>query len=275
MDSCLRRDSPDARPTPASHILFLGVSALLFAVSVAVTVNRSIAMSTMDLMPMPGGWTMSMVWMRMPGQTWPEAILSFLGMWILMMIAMMLPSLVATLWRFRQGFHHAGNMPVGRLTLLVGLGYFCVWSLFGLIVFPLGVALSYLVMQVPTLATGVPFGIGGVVLIAGAIQFSRWKAHYLAGCRTAPGLCLPVPTNSVSAWRQGLRLGLHCCLCCVNLTMILLVSGMMDLYAMALVTAAITIERLTPAAELTKRLIGAVAIGVGIFMIGRAVGLWT
>ncbi len=31
-------------------------------------------------MPMPGGWTMEMMWMRMPGQTGPAAA-AFLGMW--------------------------------------------------------------------------------------------------------------------------------------------------------------------------------------------------
>jgi hypothetical protein len=36
-------------------------------------------------MLMPGGWTMSMAWMRMPGQTWPGAAASFLAMWIVMM----------------------------------------------------------------------------------------------------------------------------------------------------------------------------------------------
>jgi predicted metal-binding membrane protein len=34
-----------------------------------------------------------MAWMRMPGQTWPGAAASFLGMWVVMMVAMMLPSL--------------------------------------------------------------------------------------------------------------------------------------------------------------------------------------
>jgi hypothetical protein len=38
-------------------------------------------MSAMGEMPTPGGWTMSMAWMRMPGQTWPGAAASFLGMW--------------------------------------------------------------------------------------------------------------------------------------------------------------------------------------------------
>jgi len=40
---------------------------------------------------MPGGWTMAMAWTRMPGQTWPGAAASFLGMWVVMMVAMMLP----------------------------------------------------------------------------------------------------------------------------------------------------------------------------------------
>jgi len=44
-------------------------------------------------MTMPGGWMMSMAWMRLPGQSWPGAAASFLGMWIVMMVAMMLPSL--------------------------------------------------------------------------------------------------------------------------------------------------------------------------------------
>src|SRR6266850_4194636 len=82
----------------SSHA-FLGVSALLFAVSAAVTIVWCASMSAMGEMTMPGGWTMSMAWM--PGQTWPGAA-AFLGMWVVMMVAMMLPSLVPMLWRYRQ-----------------------------------------------------------------------------------------------------------------------------------------------------------------------------
>src|SRR5260370_15232686 len=81
---------------------FFGVSALLFAASAAGTIVWSASMSAMGEMPMPGGWTMSMAWMRMPGQTWPGAAAWFLGMWVVMMVAVMLPSLVPTLWRYRQ-----------------------------------------------------------------------------------------------------------------------------------------------------------------------------
>ena len=53
------------------------------------------------------------------------------------------------------------------------------------------------------------------------------------------------------------RLGLHCGLSCANLTAILLVIGVMDLRAMAVVTAAITAERLAPTGEPAARVIGA------------------
>jgi hypothetical protein len=86
----------------ASQQTFFGVSALLFVASAALTTAWCGSMSAMGEMPMPGGWTMSMAWVRMPGQTWPGAAASFLRMWVVMMVAMMLPSLVPALWRYRQ-----------------------------------------------------------------------------------------------------------------------------------------------------------------------------
>jgi len=76
----------------ASQQAFFGISALLFAARAAVTIVWCASMSAMGEMPMPGGWTMSAAWMRMPGQTWPGAAASFIGMWVVMMVAMMLPS---------------------------------------------------------------------------------------------------------------------------------------------------------------------------------------
>src|ERR1700674_3905070 len=85
-----------------SQRAFFGVSALFFAASAAVTIVWCASMSAMGEMPMPGGWTMSMAWMPMCGPTWPGAAASFFGMWVVMMVAMMLPSLVPMLWRYRQ-----------------------------------------------------------------------------------------------------------------------------------------------------------------------------
>jgi predicted metal-binding membrane protein len=257
----------------ASHHAFFGVSALLFAAGTALTTLWCASMSAMGETPMPGGWTMSMAWMRMPEQTWPGAAASFVGMWVVMMVAMMLPSLVPMLWRYRQAVAGTGQTRLGPLTALVGLGYFVVWTVLGIAAFPLGGALAAIEMEQPELARAVPMAVGVVVLIAGVLQFTAWKAHHLACCREAPGRGRTVPADAGTAWRHGLRLGLHCGCCSAGLTATLLVVGIMDLRAMAAVTAAITVERLAPCGERVARAIGAVLNGAGVFLIARAVGL--
>ena len=52
-----------------------------------------------------------------------------------------------------------------------------------------------------------------------------------------------------------------------------LVIGIMDLRAMAAVATVITVERLAPNGERVARAVGAVGVGSGLFLIGRAAGL--
>src|SRR3954463_15751506 len=153
---------------------FVALSALLFAAAVALTVSDSTSMSAMGAMPMPGGWAMSMMWMRMPGRGWVGGAGSFLGMGAVMMVAMMLPSLIPTLWRYRLSAGRAAESHLDRLTALVGTGYFLVWTVSGAATFALGVALATVVMQRPALACVVPTGEGLVLLISGALQFTAW-----------------------------------------------------------------------------------------------------
>jgi predicted metal-binding membrane protein len=112
-----------------------------------------------------------------------------------------------------------------------------------------------------------------VILLAGAFQFSAWKARHLACCRYESAPVGPLRSDPGTAWRHGLRLGVHCSSCCGNLILILLVIGIMDLRAMAIVTAAITAERLAPAGERTARAIGALCAGAGVVLLARAAGL--
>jgi predicted metal-binding membrane protein len=194
-------------------------------------------------------------------------------MWIVMMAAMMLPSLVPMLRRYREAVCTASAMRLGRLTALVGAGYFFVWTAFGVCAYPVGVALATIVMQDPGLARAVPIGVGVAVLVAGFFQLTAWKARHLACCREAPGPGRTLPADARSAWRHGLRLGLHCSRCCAGLMAILLVVGVMDVGAMAVVAAAITVERVAPAGERVARALGAGAVGAGFLLIVRAAGL--
>ena len=237
-----------------------------------MTIVWCASMSTMGEMQMPGGWAMSMMWMRMPGQTWLGAAASFVGMWIVMMVAMMLPSLTPLLCRYREAMAKAGGSHLGWLTALVGVGYFAVWAVFGMIVFPSGVALAAVVMREPALARAVPILIGAVVLVAGVHQYTGWKARHLAFCREAAGRCLTLRADAGTAWRHGVRLGVHCSHSCAGLTAVVLGLGVMDLRVMAVVAAAITAEHLAPAGVRVARAIGAVGVAAGLFLIALAAG---
>ena len=252
---------------------FFATLILLFIASVAATVLWSNSMPAMRGMPMPGGWTMSMAWMRMPGETWAGATASFVGMWVVMTVAMMLPSLTPMLWRYRQSAGSAREALRGRLTTLAGLGYFFIWTLFGLAVFPVGVAAAAIEMEHPALARAIPVAAGLAALIAGGLQFTEWKAHHLTFCRESPGRDSVLPARAGAAWSLGLHFGLRCGLSCANLMAILLVFGVMDSRAMALVSAAITAERLAPAGKHVARAIGAVAVGAGLLLIAAALRL--
>ncbi len=252
----------------AGQRAFLATSALLFAASAVATTAWCGAMAAMDGMAMPGGWTMSMAWMRMPGHTWSGAAASFLGMWLVMMVAMMLPSLLPMLWRYRTAVGAAGVTHLDRLTAVAAAAYFLVWTAIGAAICPAGLALAEAAMRLPALAHAMPAACGLVTLAAGALQLSRWKARQLACCRQVSGRGLA--PDVIDAWRHGLRLGLHCVRCCAGPTAILLVLGVMDLRVMAAVTAAISAERLAPAGARVARLTGIVAVGAGLLLLVRA-----
>jgi predicted metal-binding membrane protein len=136
--------------------------------------------------------------------------------------------------------------------------------------FPVGVTLAGFAMQQPSLSRAVPSLSGIAVLVAGLFQFTAWKARQLACWRDASGRADVLPGDVPAAWREGLRLGLLCVRCCVNLMAILLVAGVMDLRVMAAVTVAITAERLGPAGRIA-RVVGAFAVAAGALLVARLI----
>jgi predicted metal-binding membrane protein len=256
-----------------SRRVFFATAALVFVTSAAATIVWCRSMAAMPGMAMPGGWTMSMAWMRMPGQGWAGMAASFLGMWAAMMVAMMLPALLPVLWRFRETLLTAGKARPGWLTLQAGLGYFLAWIMLGAAIFPAGVVLASLAMDRPDLSRSVPLTAGLVVLAAGALQFTAWKQRLLACCRSAPDSRCLLRQDAGAAWACGIRLGYRCISCCAGSMAILLVIGVMDPGAMIVVAAAITAERVLPGGERVAQIIGIGAMTAGLFMIARTAGL--
>src|SRR5258708_40359581 len=152
-------------------------------------------------------------------------------MWVVMMVAMMLPSLVPMLRHYRQALGARDAVQLAGLTSLVALGYYFVWTAIGIALYPMGIALAALEMRHAALARGVPIAAGLFVLIAGFLQFTLWKRRHLSCCREMPGRRgdrgVTMPADAGTAWRHGLRLGIHCSQCCAGLIAILLAIGIM------------------------------------------------
>jgi predicted metal-binding membrane protein len=227
-------------------------------------------MSDADGMPMPGAWTMSMAWMRTSEHTRLEAGAAFLAMWMVMMLAMMLPPAVLMLWSYRRCVRGSGAARLGRLTLLAGAGYFFVWAVFGVVAYALGAALAEAEMRWSPLARSVPLATGVILLLAGALQLTAWKIRQLARCADAPASDPSSAPMAWNAWRRGLRLGMRCSRCCAGLMLVLLVTDVMSLGAMAMVAGAITLERFVPRPQRAARVIGVLVIAAGVLAIARA-----
>jgi predicted metal-binding membrane protein len=90
-------DSRDVARLPAEFIV---VYVVAFVAGLSTTVYFTGSMGYE--MEMPGGWKMSMMWMRMPGQTGFLSALSFLLMWLAVMVAMMMPSAVLMFLKTRR-----------------------------------------------------------------------------------------------------------------------------------------------------------------------------
>jgi predicted metal-binding membrane protein len=262
----------DVRIELVRHRAFLTTSVLVFVASAAMTFYWCNSMA--GGMVMPGGWTMSMTWMRMQGQSWFDAASSFLGMWVVMMAAMMLPALLPALLRYRLSLRGPQSADLASLTTLVGAAFVFVWALIGAAVYPIGVVLAKAVMASEMFARYVPIAAGVVLLLAGYLQVTKWKVRQLCRCRAASAGGRALRRDSRGAWYHGIRLGGDCALCCSGLMAVVLVTGVMNLGTMALVTVAIATERLFPRPERSARTTGLVIIAAGVFMIGRSLNVY-
>jgi predicted metal-binding membrane protein len=187
-----------------------------------------------------------------------------------MMVAMMLPSLVPMLSRYHRSVPIVVGIHRHGLTALVCVGYFVIWTALGWAAHAASVGIMAVEMRWGRVAQWLPVGAGVMLLLAGSVQFTSWKARQLALWREGSGCgCPPAPT-ALGAWRHGLRLGVRCSLCCGSVMLALLAIGMMDPVAMAAATLAIAAERLAPAPLRVERVTGAAILVVGVLTIAQA-----
>ena len=233
-------------------IEFIALCVLAFIGSVAATIYFCRSMS--GDMDMPGDWRMSMMWMRMPGQTWFAFATDFLLMWLAMMVAMMLPSALPT-------FLHTKRASTSLSVMVTG--YLAVWLATGAGIYVLGVAFATGAMRWESFSRIVPVLAGVALMIAGAIQFTRWKMTSLLLCRSPFGCVTSCPEREGN-FRLGCKQGVACCLCCAAPMMALIVLGMMNLFVIIGVALVIAAEKVLPQPAIVARLVGISIILAGL-----------
>ncbi len=172
----------------------------------------------------------------------------YLGIWVTMTAAMMLPTVLPHVaWLARR-------VP----TLLFGVGYLGVWTAYGLAVY----AVYRLVASFDTgwLAwdEAGPYAAGVVIVAAGLYELTPFKRRSLRRCRMFP--------EDTGALRSGLAHGLDCVGCSGGLMLVLFAVGVMSLFWMAVVAAAIFAEKVLPQGLRLSRVLAPALVVLGLWV---------
>ena len=163
---------------------------------------------------------------------------AFLGLWAVMMAAMMLPALAPL------GALYAGEGP-GRSARAVGLaaGYVLTWALFGGLALAVSVAAGDLADRNESAAAWVG---AGLLIGAGVYQLSPLKDRCLSVCRSPLHILMRTGAyrGQLRHVRAGIYHGAYCVACCWSLMIALIALGVMDLRWMVVFAIVITLEKL-------------------------------
>ena len=189
-------------------------------------------------------------------------------MWTVMQIAMMSPTAVPMILMHTkvQRTRKAENSPLLH-TFVFFLGYIIVWTAFSAVFAAVQVYMQSTSLLTPAMASASPWLAGGILVAAGAFQFSKLKEVCLNGCRS------PV-TYFMTEWREGysgalmmgLKHGVHCVGCCWVLMALLFVAGVMNLLWMAVITIFVLLEKALPNGKTFGRVGGVVMIIWGVVL---------
>jgi len=180
---------------------------------------------------------------------WPVAQYgAALGMWMVMALAMMLPTALPMITAFddiQLAAREKGLVDVP--TWVFTAGYLVIWGVLAIVATVLQGGLIMAFGEEPVFATTMPF-IGGVLLVlAGLYQWSALKAACLSQCRSPMRFFMTHwRDGGAGAFAMGLRHGVFCVGCCWALMALMFVGGTMNLVWMALLTIVMLLEKVLP-----------------------------
>ncbi|MEO6359963.1 MAG: DUF2182 domain-containing protein [Sphingomicrobium sp.] len=193
----------------------------------------------------------------MPPPSLPSTVL----MWWLMMGAMMLPSAAPAVMLYAQVRRRqiAGGSNIPASWTFLG-GYMLVW-----LAFSIAAAVVQLWLAGPDMRIGGARLAAAILIAVGVYQWSPVKSACLRHCRSpAQFFARHWRAGPVGAVRLGLLHGTYCVGCCWLLMALLFAGGVMNLALIALLTVAVSAEKLLPNGALIARISGTALIASGI-----------
>jgi predicted metal-binding membrane protein len=168
----------------------------------------------------------------------------FVGGWLLMTVAMMLPTTWPLLLTF-QALVRRRRRP-GRLVALLASGYVVTWSIVGLMLHTGDRLVHAAAEAIPWLGEHAGLIAAGTVLVAGIYQFAPLKYRCLDECRSPLGFVLNHwrgVHERREAFLLGVRHGLFCVGCCWSLMLLMFAVGMGSLTWMFALGTIMAIEK--------------------------------
>jgi len=213
-----------------------------------------------------GWWWTAREMQGMDGGPWTELGTAawFLGVWVVMMAAMMFPSVaptVALYSKLRQT--RALGAP-----LLFTAGYLLVWSAVGLVAYTLARIGAQLFGDVLAWDRAGRWVAGATLLVAAVYELTPLKNVCLGKCRSPLGFLLGSWKDGLSgATQMGARHGAWCVGCCWALMASLLALGLMSIVWMAFVAGLIAFEKLIPPRRAATYGTAAALLVIGLLML--------
>jgi len=189
-----------------------------------------------------------------------EAALFSLG-WVLMIVAMMLPSSIPLVMTFRALV--ARRPHPGRLVALLLLGYLAVWTAFGLGAWLLDRGVHAGVEAIPALAARPELILASTLLVAGLWQFSPIRDRCLDECRSPLGFVMN-RWRGTAVQRESLAMGIahgaFCIGCCWSLMLVMFGVGLGSATLMLALGALTAIEKNMPWGRRLTRPLGVILV---------------
>ena len=223
---------------------------------------EGMAMEDMAMDSMAAGWSFA-------------GLLIFVTVWIIMMVAMMLPAAAPMILIFAAA-QARRDRHVAVPTWIFVAGYILVWAAAGLVAYVLDLAFTELGSSHASIdrVTWVPLALGITLILAGLYQFTPLKHVCLRQCRSPWGFVAQYwREGRTGAVNMGVRHGLYCLGCCWALFAVLTAVGMMSIAWMLSLTLVVFAERVFPYGVRISAGVGVALIAIGLLIASGALQL--